>query len=81
MKKSIDDAFDDHPPDADRPRVSWAVAIRDDCDDCEDLRVEVTVEEDGRRGAGTVLHLSPQSARRLRGALRSALREVGEPPD
>jgi len=42
MRKSIDDAVDDHPPDDDeRPPVSWAVAVSDDCDACGpgDLRV------------------------------------------
>lgn len=78
MKKSIDDAFDDHPADAERPRTSWAVRITDDCEDCQDIRVELTVEEDGRRGTGLVAHLDPASARRLRAALTDALREVGE---
>ena len=78
MKKSVDFAFDDHPEDGERPRVSWAVAITDDCEDCEDLRVEVTVEEDGRRGTGLVAHLTPATARRLQAALGRALRELGE---
>ena len=80
MKKSIDFSFDDHPPgDDDKARVAWAVAVLDDCDGCADLRVEVTLEDEGANGAGVVAHLSPDSARRVRAALAAALREVGEP--
>ncbi len=81
MRKSIDDAVDDHPPDDDeRPPVSWAVAVSDDCDACGagDLRVVLTVEEQGRAGYGLVAHLSPAPARRLRAALTAARRELGE---
>lgn len=56
--------------------VSWAVAICDDYDDAEP-RVVLTVEDLGRPGTGSVLHLSEESARRLRLALRDALREIG----
>jgi hypothetical protein len=82
MRRSIDD----HPADpADVPPgldgeltpVSWAVAISDDYDDAEP-RVVLTVEEVGRPGEGLVTHLSPVVARRLRAALRDALREIGE---
>ena len=38
----------------------------------------LTVEEVGRAGQGLVGHLSPDIARRLRGALRDALAEMGE---
>ena len=62
-----------------RERVSWAVAISDDYDDAQP-RVVLTVEEVGRAGEGLVTHLSPVLARRLRAALRDALREIGEPP-
>jgi hypothetical protein len=80
-------SIDDHPfsPDElpegedDLQRLSWAVAISDDYDDGEP-RVVLTVEEVGRAGAGLVAHLSPALARRLRVALRDALREVGEDP-
>ena len=42
MRRSIDDALDDHPDDdEDRGPVSWAVALSDDCDACADPRVEV----------------------------------------
>jgi len=85
MRRSIDD----HPFDpAEDPVVaedeelaslSWAVAISDDYDDAEP-RVVLTVEEVGRPGEGLVLHLQPAQARRLRGAVRDALREVGEDP-
>jgi hypothetical protein len=82
MRRSVDDALDDHPADDDeRPPVSWAVAVSDDCDACGmgELRVVLTLEESGRAGLGLVAHLSPDSARRLRVALSSALREIGEP--
>jgi len=84
VRRSIDDyPFEeaDLPPgdDDDIMRVSWAVAISDDYDDAEP-RVVLTVEEVGRAGAGLVAHLSPDLARRLRGALHDALRELGEAP-
>ena len=60
-------------------RLSWAVAISDDYDDA-DPRVVLTVEEVGRAGTGLVAHLAPSMARRLRVALRDALREIGEDP-
>ena len=65
--------------DGEHQQVSWAVAISDDYDDAE-VRVVLTVEEVGRSGAGLVAHLSPGNARRLRVALRDALRELGEDP-
>jgi hypothetical protein len=83
MRRSIDDhPFDeaDQPPgDEDIQRLSWAVAIADDYDDTEP-RVVLTVEEVGRPGTGLVLHLPPHLARRLRVAVRDALREIGEDP-
>jgi hypothetical protein len=84
VRRSILDAFDDHPADDDeRPPASWAVAISDDCDACGvgELRVVLTVEEVGRAGTGVVAHLAPDGARRLREALAVALRELGEPVD
>ena len=80
MKQSIDFALDDHPEDDERPRTAWAVAVTDDCDGCDDLRVEVTFEDEGRPGTGTTAHLSAASARRLRAAIATGLREIGEPP-
>jgi hypothetical protein len=83
MRRSIDDALDDHPGDDDeRPPASWAVALSDDCDACGigELRVVLTLEESGRAGTGLVAHLAPPTARRLRGALADALREIGEDP-
>ena len=81
MRRSIDDQpFDpaDLPAGADDATpLSWAVAISDDYDDAEP-RVVLTVEEVGRAGEGSVLHLAPDHARRLRGALHDALREIGE---
>jgi hypothetical protein len=84
VRRSIDDhpfSESDLPPDADEldlQRVSWAIAISDDYEDGEP-RVLLTMEEVGRPGAGLVAHLSPALARRLRLALRDALREIGEP--
>lgn len=80
MKKLADYGLDDHPADdPERARLAWAVAALDDCDECNDLRVELTVEEAGDAGAGLVAHLSPNTARRLRAALATALKEMGEP--
>ena len=81
MKKSIDYSLDDHPAGGeDRLPASWSVALFDDCDGCGDLRVELTLEEAGRAGAGVVAHLAPSTARRLRAAVAAALREMGEAP-
>ena len=83
MRRSIDDypfTDDDLPAGADdATRISWAVAISDDYDDAEP-RVVLTVEEVGSPGEGLVGHLTPEMARRLRVALRDALREIGEEP-
>ena len=85
MRRSIDDyPFDpaEDPTvaeDEDLTPMSWAVAISDDYDDGEP-RVVLTVEEVGRAGAGLVTHLTPDLARRVRIALRDALREVGADP-
>ena len=85
MRRSIDDhPFDPSldPVVADDPDltpVSWAVAISDDYDDAEP-RVVLTVDEIGRAGEGLVAHLLPVEARRIRMAIRDALREVGEDP-
>jgi hypothetical protein len=82
VRKSIDDALDDHPADDDeRPPVSWAVAASDDCDACGngEPRVVLTMEESGRAGLGLVAHLAPDTARRMRAAIAAALREIGEP--
>jgi hypothetical protein len=82
MKKLADYGVDDHPADDDeRTPVAWAVAALDDCPDCDDARVELTLEEVDRPGTGLVAHLAPVTARRLRAALRTALTDMGEPPD
>lgn len=82
MKKLADYGLDDHPAgDPERAQLAWAVAALDDCDECEDPRVELTVEEAGDPGAGLVGHLAPATARRLRAALATALKEMGEPVD
>lgn len=82
MKKLAEYGLDDHPDDdPERARAAWAVAAMDDCDECNDLRVELTLEDSGRPGTGVVAHLSPATARRLRAALALALRELGELPD
>jgi hypothetical protein len=79
MKKLADYGQDDHPADdPERAQVAWAVAALDDCDECDEVRVELTLEEHGRPGTGVVAHLSPESARRVRAALRGALQDVGE---
>jgi hypothetical protein len=79
MKKLADYGSDDHPEgDPERARVAWAVAILDDCDECSDPRVELTLEEEGDPGSGLVAHLAPATARRLRATLATALRELGE---
>ena len=81
MKKLADYGLDDHPAgDPERAQIAWAVAAFDDCDECGDVRVELTVEEEGKPGAGLVGHLAPATARRLRAALALALREIGEDP-
>lgn len=78
MKKSIEFAPDDHPAGGEEREPShWVVAVTDDCEDCNDIRVELTVEEQGRAGQGVTAHLAPASVRHLIGALQSALREVG----
>lgn len=81
MRRSIDDHLDDHPAgDEERLPASWAVAISDDCEACDDIRVVLTVEEAGLAGAGVVAHLAPDTARRLRVAIADALKELGEDP-
>ena len=83
MRRSIDDHpfdADDMPPgweDDELTPISWAVAIADDYEDAEP-RVVLTVEGVGRPGQGLVAHLGPDQARRLRIALRDALKEIGE---
>ena len=83
MRRSIDDAqllaADLPPSDDELEPVSWAVAICDDYDDAE-CRVLLTVEAVVAAGTGLAAHLSPEHARRLRGALHDALRELGEDP-
>jgi hypothetical protein len=81
VKKLADYGTDDHPPDdPERAHICWVVAAFDDCDECGDLRVELTIEEVGGAGQGLVAHLAPVSARQLRAALATALREMGEDP-
>ena len=83
MRRSIDDypfAEDDLAEGAeDAMRISWAVAVSDDYDDARP-RVVLTVEEVGAPAEGLIGHLRPDMARRLRAALRDALREIGEDP-
>ncbi len=82
MRRSIDDDQISVPPmdDAqDMVPVNWAVSICDDYDDTA-VRVQMTVEEVGAPGTGLVAHLGPDQARRLRLALHSALKELGEDP-
>ena len=85
MRRSIDDhPFDPSadPVVADDPDltpVSWAIAIADDYDDATP-RVVLTVDEMGKPGEGLIAHLQPAEARRVRRALRDALKEIGEDP-
>jgi hypothetical protein len=82
VKKLADYGTDDHPAgDPERAQAAWAVALLDDCEGCDDLRVELTLEEVGQAGRGVVAHLSPATARRVRAGLATALRELGEPVD
>ena len=78
MRRFVDDATDDHPDDEDKAPASWSVALLDDCEGCDDLRVVVTLEDAGEHGRGVVAHLAPDNARRLRRALAAALKEIGE---
>jgi hypothetical protein len=80
VRKFIDEGADDHPADEDKDAMNWVVAVSDDCDGCDDLRVVLTVEARDRKGEGLVAHLAGGSARRLRAALATALRELGEEP-
>ena len=81
MKKLAAYGTDDHPAgDPERVPAAWAVAMLDDCEECGDLRVELTLEDAGQPGRGVVAHLAPATARQLRAALATALREIGEPP-
>lgn len=82
MKKLADYGNDDHPPDdPERAQAAWSVVLLDDCEECADLRVELTLEEVGQAGRGVVAHLAPATARRVRAALATALKEMGESPD
>ena len=82
MRRSIDDALDDHPADDEFPAVSWMVGLSDDPDASEDgsPRVSLTLEERGAAARGVVAQLAPATARRLRAAIAAALREIGEAP-
>lgn len=82
MRRSIDDDQIPVPPvdpedAAEMAPVNWAVNICDDYTDAG-LRVQLVVEEVGAAGTGLVAHLDPEQARRLRLALRSALKELGQ---
>lgn len=83
MRRSIDDDQVPLPPadddEVDGAPVNWAVSICDDYDDA-DPRVQLTVEEVGAAGTGVVAHLDGDRARRLRLALASALKEIGQDP-
>ena len=83
MRRSIDDypfTTDDLPESDDElQQLSWAVAISDDYDDAEP-RVVLTLEEVGSPGEGLIAHMTGEHVRRLRLALRDALREIGEDP-
>jgi hypothetical protein len=78
VRKFIDEGADDHPSDEDKAAMNWVVAVNDDCEGCDALRVLVTIEERDRKGDGLVAHLGADAARRMRAALATALRELGE---
>jgi hypothetical protein len=69
--------LDDGEDDERATPIAWNLAVSDDYTDAEP-RVVLTVEEIGRAGYGLVAHLTPAHARRLRDALRRALKEIGE---
>ena len=71
--------LDDGEDDERATPIAWNVAVSDDYIDSEP-RVVLTVEEIGHAGYGLVAHFTPTMARRLRDALRRALREIGEDP-
>jgi hypothetical protein len=78
VRKSID--FANVPsPDEDLPDMAWIVGAADIFDDGA-ARVFVVLEEQGRAGYGQSVYLTPDEARRLAAALRSALREIGAAP-
>jgi hypothetical protein len=88
MRRSIDyDALDrddlpllDDGEDDERAMpITWNIAVSDDYVDAQP-RVVLTVEEHGRAGYGLVAHFDASQARRVRDALRRALREIGEDP-
>lgn len=82
VKKLAGYGHDDHPDDdPEKAQLAWSVVALDDCDECGDLRIELTLEEAGRPGGGLIAHLSPPSARRLRALLATALSDIGEQPD
>jgi hypothetical protein len=82
MKRLAGYGRDDHPEDdPEKAQLAWSVVAMDDCDECGDLRIELTLEEAGRPGAGFSAHLSPATARRVRALLATALAEIGEPTD
>ena len=86
MRRSIDDDQVPLPPlpedeieEDELVPVNWAVSICDDYDD-EDGRVQLLVEEVGSDRTPMVAHLDADRARRLRLALASALKELGQDP-
>ncbi|CAN5146988.1 hypothetical protein BH18ACT4_BH18ACT4_11350 [soil metagenome] len=80
MKQSVDHGIDDHPDDEERAPTAWSLAVVDDCDGCCDGRVELSFEAVGGAGSGVSAHLAPEQARRVRRALATALRTIGEEP-
>jgi len=82
MRRSIDDALDDHPVDDEFPPVSWMIGLNDDPDVSTNGEppVSLTPKEPSNAARRIVAHLAPATARRLRAAIAAALREIGEPP-
>lgn len=81
MKRSIDDGGDDKDPEeSDFAPVWWRVKIEDGVLADGGYAVVLELEERGNPGLGQVAHLAPATARRLRLALKDALKELGEDP-
>jgi hypothetical protein len=78
IKKLCDYSRDENPEGISRrAQLASAVAILDDRDTFDDLRIEFTREEVGRAGNGQVAYLSSASARQMVDALTTALKGLG----
>lgn len=84
MKQSVDAAWDDHPTEPedqeDTPPAWWIVNLVDDVEGLDDLRVQLVLEVPGTTERISA-HLAPETTRRLRRALTTALETIGEAVD